>query len=363
MFSPVIPQPDPAPPADEYAPSPPMSPPTPTAEALTPAVKPPVPPAIVESPTFRGSFRLIRLAGTDVFVHWSWFVAGYFLIQNRVVPYSSVVWDAAAYVALFVLVLLHEFGHVVGCRLVGGTADRVVLWPLGGLAFVAPPPRPGATLWTIASGPLVNVALAPVLIVLAVQTAPAAESDASTNLPQLFEELAWLNAVMLVFNLLPVFPLDGGRILQAVLWRLFGRSTGLAVAAGVGLFCGTGLGVLALAFSEWWLAATAGFLVLGAFGGLSHSRLIARMGQAERRVGLACPNCGLAPPLGDFWCCTRCLAWLDLFAPSTGCPRGGGHITNGACPECGLQPGLSDWSSLGTTEPGEQMHAEIKSYT
>jgi hypothetical protein len=59
---------------------------------------------------------LCRLAGTDVFVHWTWFVAAFFLIQDRPVPYSSLAWDAAEYVAGFGLVLLHEFGHVLACR-------------------------------------------------------------------------------------------------------------------------------------------------------------------------------------------------------------------------------------------------------
>jgi Zn-dependent protease len=111
---------------------------------------------------------LFRFAGTDVFIHWSWFIAAYFLLQDRPVQYSSRAWDVAEYVAGFVLVLLHEFGHVLACRSVGGTADRVLLWPLGGLAFVAPPARPGALLWSIAAGPLVNVVLAPILFVLGV---------------------------------------------------------------------------------------------------------------------------------------------------------------------------------------------------
>ena len=78
--------------------------------------------------------------------------------------YSSLVWNVLEYLALFAIVLLHEFGHALACRQVGGKANQIVLWPLGGVAYVAPPPRPGATLWSIAAGPLVNVALAPVLI-------------------------------------------------------------------------------------------------------------------------------------------------------------------------------------------------------
>src|SRR5205823_4575722 len=67
------------------------------------------------------------------------------------------------YVSVFVIVLMHEFGHALACRQVGGIANRIVLWPLGGIAFVDPPRRPGAYLWSIAAGPLVNVILLPVL--------------------------------------------------------------------------------------------------------------------------------------------------------------------------------------------------------
>ena len=63
--------------------------------------------------------------------------------------------------ALFLIVLMHEFGHQLACRQVGGQTHDIMLWPLGGVAYVSPPQRPGAQLWSIAAGPLVNVALFP----------------------------------------------------------------------------------------------------------------------------------------------------------------------------------------------------------
>ncbi|MBX9579326.1 MAG: site-2 protease family protein, partial [Gemmataceae bacterium] len=310
--------------------------PRPAGEPPAPA-GPPAPPAVTAPPGFQGSFRLFRLFGTDVFVHWSWFVAAYLLIADRPVTYSSAGWDVAEYLAGFGLVLLHEFGHVFACRQVGGSADRVVLWPLGGLAFVAPPPRPGAALWTTAAGPLVNVVLAPVLFLLAHLTAPAAADEPYSDLGWLLFALAVFNLVMLVFNLLPIYPLDGGRLLQAVLWWWLGPARSLAVAAGLGAVAAVGLLVVAVAFREWWLAATAAFLTFGAVGGLGYAGLLRRLEGAGRRPGLACPNCGAAPPVGEFWRCPRCLGWFDLFDP-TPCPRGGEHLTDGACPECGHRP-------------------------
>src|SRR5437764_12147452 len=112
----------------------------------------------------QSSLRLFRFSGIDVFLHWSWFVVAIFEINGRNGRYSSISWNIAEYLALFAIVLMHEFGHALACRQVGGNANRIVLWPLGGVAYVDPPPRPGATLWSIAAGPLVNVALLPILL-------------------------------------------------------------------------------------------------------------------------------------------------------------------------------------------------------
>src|ERR1035437_3742324 len=112
----------------------------------------------------QGSIHLFRLAGIDLFLHWSWFIVAAYEIESRRGDYSSVAWNVLEYLALFLIVLTHEFGHAMACRQVGGTANRIVLWPLGGVAFVNPPQRPGATLWSIAAGPLVNVSLLPILI-------------------------------------------------------------------------------------------------------------------------------------------------------------------------------------------------------
>src|ERR1700689_5230388 len=111
----------------------------------------------------QGSIRLFRFRGIDVFLHWSWFLVAAYGIQLRKGSYSSVGWNVLEYLALFLIVMIHEFGHALACRQVGGQANRIVLWPLGGVAYVDPPQRPGATLWSIAAGPLVNVVLFPVL--------------------------------------------------------------------------------------------------------------------------------------------------------------------------------------------------------
>ena len=107
---------------------------------------------------------LFRVRGIQVYLHWTWLVVAYFEIVTRVNKYQSMTWNVIEYLALFGIVLLHEFGHAFACRQVGGQANRIMLWPLGGVAFVQPPPRPGALLWSIAAGPLVNVILVPITV-------------------------------------------------------------------------------------------------------------------------------------------------------------------------------------------------------
>src|SRR5580698_7307726 len=117
-------------------------------------------------PTREGSFKLFTLAGIGVYVHWLWFVMAVVSFQSRTHVYSSLIWNVAEYLSLFLIVLIHEFGHQLACRSVGGQTHDIVLWFLGGVAYVSPPPRPSAELWSIAAGPLVNVVLIPILSAL-----------------------------------------------------------------------------------------------------------------------------------------------------------------------------------------------------
>src|SRR5271165_3896066 len=151
----------------------------------------------------QGSIRLFRFSGIDVFLHWSWFLVAAYEIQDRKGSYSSVTWNVLEYLALFLIVMLHEFGHALACRQVGGRADTIVLWPLGGVAYVDPPPRPGATLWSIAAGPLVNVALLPVFYGLSVVGRSAGWAETMPDVYALVTTVMWINVGLLVFNMLP----------------------------------------------------------------------------------------------------------------------------------------------------------------
>src|SRR5579883_321733 len=128
------------------------------------AADPSLHPRAIMGQAFAGSIRLFRVVGIDVFLHWTWFVVAIFEVWLRKGLYDNGVFNGVEFLALFVLVLLHELAHAFACRQVGGTADRILLWPLGGVALVSPPPRPAAHLWSIAAGPLVNVGLVPITV-------------------------------------------------------------------------------------------------------------------------------------------------------------------------------------------------------
>jgi Zn-dependent protease len=170
----------------------------------------------------QGSIHLFRFAQVDVFLHWSWFLVAVFEINARAGRYSSVAWNVLEYLALFLIVLLHEYGHALARRQVGGTANQIVLWPLGGVAYVDPPPRPGATLWSITAGPLVNVALLPILMFLLMLSRAWGWALAMPNAHALLRAVLFIDVTLLLFNLLPIYPLDGGQILRSLLWFVNG---------------------------------------------------------------------------------------------------------------------------------------------
>ncbi len=229
-----------------------------------------------------GSIPLFRLAGVHVFLHFSWFIVGAYEISVLRGRYHTPVWAVYEYLALFLLVLMHEFGHALACRQVGGHAEQIVLWPLGGIAFVSPPPRPGAMLWSIAAGPLVNVCLAPFLEILLI----FARQQWSHQAPDAVTLVYWIrviNLALLVFNLLPVYPLDGGQILRALLWFPLGRIRSLQIASAIGVLGGAALGAYAYLVGSVLIGIMAFFLVSRAVAGWQQASTLAVEDREARR--------------------------------------------------------------------------------
>lgn len=232
----------------------------------------------------RWGVTLGRVAGVRVRVHWLFVVYAVAQVIFTLPRHQAgVVFVLPMLAALFVLVVLHELGHCFACRRVGGEADEIVVWPLGGLAWCRPPQTWRASLWTALGGPLVNLALAPLFLgALAWATGswraavpnlvdPAASVVA---LESAFGAMPWwliglwsfstANAVLLAFNVLvPMFPLDAGRVVQCLVWRRAGYERSVWVAAHVGLVAALGLGVLGLVLTD-----GQALLAVGVFGGV-----------------------------------------------------------------------------------------------
>src|SRR6266850_30136 len=231
-------------------------------------------------PTQGGSIRLFRFAGIEVFLHWSWFLVAIYELQVWRSLFSSPVWAVIVYLGLFVLVTMHEFGHALACRQVGGRAERIVLWPLGGIAFVSPPPRAGAMLWSIAAGPMVNLLLVPILSYA--QHAAGRAGWVNTN-ADAYLVLLWLwriNLGLLLFNLLPIYPLDGGQIVRALLWFPLGQIRSLFIATGIGFVGGGALALWALWQQSIWIGIMALFLLSQAWAGWRQAQYL-KMEAAE----------------------------------------------------------------------------------
>jgi Zn-dependent protease len=244
---------------------------------------------------FAWSFPLGRLFGITVRVHWLFpFVAlGWILHTALYKPYEGYtppegLWiDAVILMGiLFVVVLLHEFGHCFAARAVQGEAQEVLMWPLGGLANVEVPPRPRAHFLTAAGGPAVNLLICaaclvallfvgdralqppwnplpggfparldPGRLVLLRSWSNSPELFGVYSTPVLLARTFWVSYFLFLVNVVLVgYPLDGGRMLQAALWPWVGyrQATLTAVFAGfvvvfvVGLYAIIYSSVLAL---------------------------------------------------------------------------------------------------------------------
>ncbi len=224
-----------------------------------------------------------RFLGIAVRVHLAFllFIVIELLLSLKTSTVIGLGFMALTLACLFGIVLLHEFGHCLACRRTGGEADEILMWPLGGLAFCRPPQRWTAHLVTAVGGPIVNVLICAILVpTLGVLTGkwwgvaipspfnPIGIFSAGIDGYQPWWLMAlflanWLSIVLLLFNLLPIFPLDGGRIVQALLWPRLGYARSMRVAVWTGYF-----GALALLIAGF-VMNNVMLLMIAAFGGIT----------------------------------------------------------------------------------------------
>jgi hypothetical protein len=197
-------------------------------------------------------------------------------------------------------------------------------------------------LWSIAAGPLVNVALMPVLgIPWWVFASGVSESSDFTIFLQ---DLNLINLVLFLFNVLPIYPLDGGKILRSLLWYVVGRASSLMTTVIVGFIGVAGLVLLAIVIQSPWLGLIAVFAALQCFSGYKQARELKRLEDAPRHQEVACPNCKMNPPRGAFWVCSACQIAFDTFDTNATCPRCSREFSQTMCAHCGNSSSYADWA-------------------
>jgi Zn-dependent protease len=237
------------------------------------------------------TITLFRVRGIRVAVDWSWFFVLFLVIfwltsfygdllgvpSSSTEPFVLAVLSAAGF---FGSIVLHEFGHAIVALRNGIGISTIRLWIFGGVAEMdRESDSPGTEFKVAIGGPVVTAAIAAVLIAIGVAVSgSAAFSDAirlqvgadTSGVMAMVGWLAAINLIVLVFNLLPAFPMDGGRVVRAIAWKVTGkRSSATKFAAGLGRIFGylfIAIGILlvveGIVFSGIWLALI-GFLING----------------------------------------------------------------------------------------------------
>lgn len=196
------------------------------------------------------SLSIGKVAGTVVRVHitfllfLAWIFAASYASNGAASAWNSVIFM----VLLFLCVLLHEFGHIFTARAFGVTTPYVTLLPIGGVAQLERiPEEPWEEFLIAIAGPLVNVAITIVLVVVAGAQLQLHEAGAVENMKiAMVDRLAMVNLFLAVFNLIPAFPMDGGRVLRAALASRYGYVRATEIAASVGQFVAFALGFIGL---------------------------------------------------------------------------------------------------------------------
>ena len=236
-----------------------------------------------------GSIQLARVFGIRIGVDYSWFIVLFLIIWSLTGYYEDVAPGSNAFVLavvsgllFFLSILLHELGHAWVALRNGIPIEGIDLWLFGGVAKLGrDADSPGVEFRVAAAGPLVTVLIAAVCFALGTAVSNGSDAldsarfrnDVTGATTAVLGYLTSINVLLLLFNLIPAFPLDGGRIARAIAWKLtgdrtkatrfaarLGRGGGyLMIAGGVALYAATGdlIGGIWLAFIGWFLAGAA----------------------------------------------------------------------------------------------------------
>ena len=214
------------------------------------------------------TLKIGRFAGIDVFLHTTFFLMigwiglTYWLQENSFV---AVITGVGFILALFASVVLHEYGHALTARKYGIKTRDITLYPIGGVARLERiPENPKEELWVALAGPAVNVVIAAVLFIwLLVSATLEPLSSLSLTGGSFIERLMVTNLVLVGFNLIPAFPMDGGRVLRALLAMRLEYTAATQIAASIGQGLAFVFGFIGL-FTNTFLLFIAFFVWIGA---------------------------------------------------------------------------------------------------
>jgi Zn-dependent protease len=214
-----------------------------------------------------GSVGTVPIFGVPVRFHFTFVLLLIFLLFIGIGDRQSGASTALYVLALFASVLLHELGHTLVARRYGIRTTEIVMFPIGGVSRPERQPKPGEELWISLAGPAVNLLIAATLIAWMAtrQGWVALETLREPTDANLAERIAFGNLVLFLFNLLPAYPMDGGRILRSVLALSRPVEDATRIAAGAGQILAILMGLAGLLWGNFMLIFVALFVYLGAF--------------------------------------------------------------------------------------------------
>jgi len=230
------------------------------------------------------SITIARIAGSEIRIHLTFLILlAWIGIAQYVAGGADAALDSIAFViAVFACVALHELGHALAARRYGIATPDITLLPIGGLARLARlPEKPSEEVVIAIAGPAVNVVIAAVLvIVFGARFEPVSMAEIENPTYGFLTRLAVVNIFLVLFNLIPAFPMDGGRVLRALLAIRLGRRKATDLAARIGQGLAFGFGFLGLIGGNVILVFIAIFVYLAAAAEAGQVGLI----EATRRV-------------------------------------------------------------------------------
>ncbi|MCS6934310.1 MAG: site-2 protease family protein [Chitinophagales bacterium] len=212
-----------------------------------------------------------KIFGIRVDIHWTFALLILYIIYQNIsagLDWVHVGWSVLFTLGIFACVTLHEFGHALMARRYGVATKDITLYPIGGVARLEKiPEKPIQELWVALAGPAVNVVVMLILLPFILSSNLKADSDAGVPVIDGSNYLAMLGLVnvwLALFNLIPAFPMDGGRVLRALLSMRVARVTATQIAATVGKIIAI-LFVIAGFYSNPFLIFIGLFIILGAY--------------------------------------------------------------------------------------------------